>query len=65
MRRREYAVANHLLQTYIPLFVYSQCLGWRRKGEKEICPVKTCCRKLFLQDTSLSAAGVLSKKRKC
>ena len=28
---KKYAVANHFLQTYIPLFLYSQCLGWRRK----------------------------------
>ena len=28
---KKYAVANHFLQTYIPLFLYSQYLGWRRK----------------------------------
>ena len=30
---KKHAVANRFLQTYIPLFVYSQRLGWRRRED--------------------------------
>ncbi len=42
------------IQKYIPLLYTVSAKVGVAGGMKEICPVKTCWRKLFLQDISLS-----------